>query len=232
MPPGLVISKLGIQAYASGDAVTGMLCLKVGLDFRRTAHLEVSPTKDFDRSRHVLLTSPQLSLSHPEIRHVPLNAPLHSSRLPYHVTAAARLLNLPIARTESKDSLPDVQVSSSGQVSLVCRTRASSFSRTPEWLITIPFETQVQRANGNTYRVRRLTMLRDANHSLQVNLALPKCLDNVIRFQICSPSPSASLGEVSILTEPRMLPLPPISEVDDDDETDEEGSWLEGRFQR
>ena len=41
-------------------------------------------------------------------------------------------------------------------------------------------------------------------------MSLPKCLDNVIRFQILSPyaSSSASLGEVSILTEPKMLPLP------------------------
>ena len=48
----------------------------------------------------------------------------------------------------------------------------------------------------------------------QVLLGLPKCLDNVIRFQILSPpaGPSSeSTGEVSILTEPRILPVPATS---------------------
>jgi len=42
-------------------------------------------------------------------------------------------------------------------------------------------------------------------------MPLPKCLDNVIRFHILSPlfSTSSSTGEVSIFTEPSMLPLTP-----------------------
>lgn len=47
----------------------------------------------------------------------------------------------------------------------------------------------------------------------QTILSIPKCLDNVIRFQIAS-SPSAMIpdpGEVSITTEPKMLPLPASS---------------------
>lgn len=43
----------------------------------------------------------------------------------------------------------------------------------------------------------------------KVLLPLPRCLDNVIRFQILSPSISASsMNQVSVLTEPKMLPLP------------------------
>ena len=105
-------------------------------------------------------------------------------------------------------------------------------------------------------------------------MGLPKCLDNVIRFQILSPPAGPSTGpsgEVSILTEPRILPVPassfagpssprrlssrkpravgaeegwedgedlgPDGEDSEDEEggtedSEEEGSWLEGRFQR
>ena len=54
-----------------------------------------------------------------------------------------------------------------------------------------------------------LILTHFSTHS-QVLLPLAKCLDNVIRFQILSPrdSSSTATGEVSILTEPKMLPLP------------------------
>lgn len=43
----------------------------------------------------------------------------------------------------------------------------------------------------------------------KVLLPIPRCLDNVIRFQILSPSTStSSMNQVSVLTEPKMLPLP------------------------
>lgn len=105
-------------------------------------------------------------------------------------------------------------------------------------------------------------------------MGLPKCLDNVIRLQILSPLAGPSTGpsgEVSILTEPRILPVPassfagpskprslsssqpravgaeegwedgedlgPDGKDSEDEEggtedSEEEGSWLEGRFQR
>lgn len=85
-------------------------------------------------------------------------------------------------------------------------------------------------------------------------LSLPKCLHSVIRFQITPPTSGPSTaGEVSILTEPKMLALPistftspPLpftrEEVNSEDgwedgedrsevSEDDEGSWLEGRFQ-
>jgi len=82
-------------------------------------------------------------------------------------------------------------------------------------------------------------------------LSLPKCLHSIIRFQITPPTsgPSTSTsreGEVSIITEPKMLalpistfPSPPLpfpresveEEWDDESEDEDEGSWLEGRFQ-
>ena len=41
-------------------------------------------------------------------------------------------------------------------------------------------------------------------------LSLPKCLHSVIRFQINPPNAGPSTGgEVSIMTEPKMLALPP-----------------------
>lgn len=86
----------------------------------------------------------------------------------------------------------------------------------------------------------------------------PKCLDNVIRYLIVPKD--EFLAEVSIATEPKILPLPrsafrtplgngqstprkhPFEEgwedgevhgVGSEDEDDsDEGSWLEGRFQR
>lgn len=93
-------------------------------------------------------------------------------------------------------------------------------------------------------------------------MPLPKCVHSVIRLQVLPPRDSSStMGEVSILTEPKMLALPgstftspPISfsssrisgqgvrEADwedgedpraeeSDDELEDEGDWLEGRFQ-
>ena len=84
-------------------------------------------------------------------------------------------------------------------------------------------------------------------------LSLPKCLHSIIRFQITPPTSGPSTaGEVSILTDPKMLalpistftspPLPFPRDVDEgwEDEDldvaseiseDDEGSWLEGRFQ-
>jgi hypothetical protein len=84
-----------------------------------------------------------------------------------------------------------------------------------------------------------------------VLLSLPKCLHSIIRFQITPPTSGPSTaGEVSILTEPKMLALPlstftspPLPFPRDGDEgwededlgseisEDDEGSWLEGRFQ-
>ena len=65
---------------------------------------------------------------------------------------------------------------------------------------------------------------------VQASLSLPKCLDNILRLQITAADEETDLGEVSIVTEPKILPLPPSTFDTADDEG--EASWLEGRFQR
>lgn len=140
---------------------------------------------------------------------------------------------------------------------------AAAAKERTEWLVVIEFEVEVEstelgtdqlfKVSGAGYcDVRTLT-------SAQASLPVPKCLDNVVRFHIV-PEDEAN-SDVSIATEPKVLPLPPShfsqprrdpapstpsrrpriedgwadGEVPGADETsdeEEEGSWLEGRFQR
>ncbi|WVR09326.1 hypothetical protein IAU60_006392 [Kwoniella sp. DSM 27419] len=290
MPPsGLIISKLGIQATASDDSVKGLLCLKISLP-RESEGRPGARWALFNSSPPKLL---KLATIHP------LPLPLPASRAE-PLKTAAKLLSLP-APTSYPPSphaglggKPYIDVSSTtGKVFVVLdpvsagrRGRASSIHASGsvagtsenkegrrDWLVCLEFEIGLEQG------------LEEGIN--KVLLPLPKCLDNVIRFQILSPG-SLPNGEVNILTEPKMLPLPAsafaaappgrrrlsnttssphtdkgkarvtavgqeegwedgedlgpddeaVHEVDgeenpgsDDEDSNSEGSWLEGRFQ-
>ncbi|KAK8854518.1 hypothetical protein IAR55_003257 [Kwoniella newhampshirensis] len=210
-PSGLVITKLGVQATASEDLVRGLLCLKISL-----------PKESEGRTgaRWALFnSSPPRLLSQPAIYPLPL--PLPSSRSgPLRI--ASTLLSLPAPTSYPPASPPDlggkpyIDVSgTTGKVYVVVdpvttvrrgsnRSGGSSGSgvggSSPEnrkdWLIVMDFEISVE---------------GDIDESLsKVLIPVPKCLDNVIRFQIATPSSSSSSSssEIRILTEPKILSLP------------------------
>ncbi|WVN86138.1 uncharacterized protein L203_101299 [Cryptococcus depauperatus CBS 7841] len=246
MPPSaLVISKLGIKCATSDTHVKGLLCLKISLP------------KDYPGStgaRWALFnSSPPNLVSQPTLHALPLaysNSP--------NLRTAISLLSLPtssdLPSPASLATRPYIDVSSTtAKVYVVTdaigNRRRSGFkgklenTERSEWLVCMEF---------------KQTLDRDADEEIyKVLLPLPRCLDNVIRFQIVPPSTSTSIvNEVSILTEPKMLPLPPSTsqsnlystsqkdsetfaaewEVEDvfgngDEVGDEGSSWLEGRFQ-
>jgi hypothetical protein len=120
-----------------------------------------------------------------------------------------------------------LDVSSSGQVWVVVDPVAPGIRKSQaktgregregrkDYLVLMEFEMGYEAvAVEGLYKVRagydRRMLQRNADN-WQVLFPLPKCLDNVIRFQIHSPraSSSTSSGEVNILTEPKMLALPP-----------------------
>ncbi|OCF38740.1 hypothetical protein I317_07469 [Kwoniella heveanensis CBS 569] len=207
-PSGLVISKLGVQATAADDQVKGLLCLKISLP----REIEGRPG-----ARWALFSSnpPPLTCT-PSI--FPLPLPLPASRLP-PCKLASKLLSLPLPTSYPPSpqtplgEKPYIDVSSTtGKIAVVMdpspsvRRRGSSIgtsgsgggsssttrSGRRDWLVCMEF--QVDLESGVEEAISK------------VLLPLPKCLDNVIRFQIISPSNST--GEVSILTDPKMLPLP------------------------
>ncbi|WVQ95220.1 hypothetical protein IAU59_002315 [Kwoniella sp. CBS 9459] len=271
-PSGLVISKLGVQATAADDHVKGLLCLKISLP---------RETEGRPGARWALFSSnpPQLT-STPSIHPLPL--PLPASRLP-SCKLASRLLSLPLPTSYPPSpqtplgEKPYIDISSTtGKIAVVMDpshsvrrnsrgthlgtgggggggSSSTAKAGRRDWLVCLEFEVGLE--NGIEEGISK------------VLLPLPKCLDNVIRFQIASPGNST--GEVSILTEPKMLPLPssafsrpspqPRSAASpshaqnakgknrailgeegwedgedlgpEDLQSDEESSWLEGRFQ-
>ncbi|KAK4685147.1 hypothetical protein P7C73_g5016, partial [Tremellales sp. Uapishka_1] len=223
-PVGLVIAKLGIQATASSDSVRGVLCLKISLPkegenrqgLRWPLFACESPSlerKAFRSTTHHQTATPIPLLSSPTLHPLPLPQTASSTPSPFLKTAST-LLSLPPPSSyppQSHSSLggkPFLDVSSTtGQVSVVIdpvvsgtmgrsgHRRNESIGGRKDWLIIIEFEMNCQTVEEGLFKVV---------------LPLPKCLDNVIRFQILPPSASSStMGEVSILTEPKMLPLPP-----------------------
>lgn len=84
-----------------------------------------------------------------------------------------------------------------------------------EWVVIMEFETAVQEGSERGFdkviSAPPWVHIGDtADVHLQVLLSLPKCLHSVIRFQVTPPSVGTSTdGEVSIMTEPKMLALPP-----------------------
>ncbi|ORX38208.1 hypothetical protein BD324DRAFT_619978 [Kockovaella imperatae] len=235
---GVVVSKLGIEACACGDVVTGVLCLKV------------NTPSDGTRYKIPLLTGwGNMITSSPLIYPFRLSV---DDMLPSHYETARRLLSPPTtSRAQTApQAAPSIELSND-QVVLVGQTsshgrstgessRRGSMSRV-DWMIILPFELGVTRSNSGAFSVR---------------LPLPKCLDNVLRLQIASAERDKPMGEVSILTEPKILPVPASTfdspskaqkgipgtpkgkleqwndSKDTTDESDEDDAcWLEGRFQ-
>ncbi|OXB35752.1 hypothetical protein LQV05_005795 [Cryptococcus neoformans] len=208
-PSGLVISKLGIQATASDTHARGLICLKVSLP-------KESPGRPGARWMLFNSTPPAL-VSQPTIHPLPL--PLPSSQSPY-LRIASTLLSLPHSTsyppTPSQPSIlggkPYIDVSSTtGKVFVVVDSLGDSRRRGS-------FKGKAD-SNGSTERDRKdwlvaMEFQQVLESSVEdgiykVLLPLPRCLDNVIRLQILSPSIStSSMNQVSVLTEPKMLPLP------------------------
>ncbi|WRT68697.1 uncharacterized protein IL334_005677 [Kwoniella shivajii] len=212
-PSGLVITKLGVQATSSDDQVKGLLCLKISLP---------KDAEGRPGARWALFNSnPPKLLSAPTI--LPLPLPLPASRTP-SLRTAATLLSLsastsyPPSSPSGLGGKPYIDVSSTtGKIFVVVdpvsgrkgsqnhRSVGSSSTQgaRKDWLVcmefTVPLEQDVEEGIS------------------KVLLPLPKCLDNIIRFQILSPSSASSSPssmssvqqEVNILTDPKMLPLPP-----------------------
>ncbi|ORY32163.1 hypothetical protein BCR39DRAFT_524423 [Naematelia encephala] len=221
-PSGLVISKLAIQATASEESVKGILCLKISLP---------SVTDSRQPLRWPLFTSkPPKLLSTPIIQPLPLPDKYrksHNKRL----RIAATLLSLPQPNAYPPSQLqglskPSIDVSSTtGQIYVVLNSSGT------------PSRRQEQNRDDSAARREYLVVL-DVEVPLEdlsrVSIPLPKCLDNVIRFQIVAPE---SQGEVSILTEPKLLPLPasafsipawPAGIVDSQRVVGKEDGWEDG----
>ncbi|WVF67645.1 hypothetical protein IAT40_002404 [Kwoniella sp. CBS 6097] len=205
-PSGLVINKLGVQATAADDRVKGLLCLKISLP---------RETDGRPGARWALFSSnPPALTSTPSIYPLPL--PLPASRLP-SCKLASKLLSLPLPTSYPPSpqtplgEKPYIDVSSTtGKIAVVmdpsptsrrnsrgthhggAGSSSAAKSSRRDWLVCMEFEVGLE--NGMEEGISK------------VLLPLPKCLDNVIRFQITSPTNAT--GEVSILTEPKMLPLP------------------------
>ncbi|ODN98213.1 hypothetical protein I350_07859 [Cryptococcus amylolentus CBS 6273] len=232
-PQGLVISKLGVQASASGTDVTGLIALKISLP------------KDMGTksgARWMIFNStatPPAITSRPSIHPLPLPLPLSSSSR--ELSTACNLLSIQPAPlyppSPQGGTEPYIDVSSTtGKVYVVvdpasgaAKQRRGSFKGKGaedgrrDWLVILPFSQPLEKEEDGLSKVL---------------LPLPKCLDNVIRFRILSPDGGQKdVSEVSILTDPKLLALPEGTFGEEGDETfdtvdeDEGSSWLEGRFQ-
>ncbi|WVQ77630.1 hypothetical protein IAR50_007318 [Cryptococcus sp. DSM 104548] len=233
-PQGLVISKLGVQASASGTDVTGLIALKISLP-RDIGTKSGARWMIFNST-----ASPPAITSQPQIHPLPLP---HNSTSDV-LSTACRLLSISSAPSYPPSSQsgtqPYIDVSSTtGKVYVVVdatgegsKQRRGSFKGSGaedgrrDWLVVLPVSQPLEKEEDGLTKVL---------------LPLPRCLDNVIRFRILSPGVGEKdASEVSILTDPKLLALPDgtFGEEGDDNfgtvtgqNEDEGSSWLEGRFQ-
>ncbi|WWC90409.1 uncharacterized protein L201_005344 [Kwoniella dendrophila CBS 6074] len=223
-PSGLVISKLGIQATASDDVVRGLMCLKISLPKEsagrpgaRWALFGSTPPKILStptlyplplpipasRTKQLRIASKLLSLN--QSTSYPPSPPTNLGGKPYidisSTTGKVYVVVDPISSSRSRRNSQGHRVSGSGSTSSI----APSSGNRKEWLICMEFEIPLE--------------IGLEEGISKVLLPIPKCLDNTIRFQILSPAnPSSSSStsslsslnqEINILTDPKMLPLPP-----------------------
>ncbi|KAL1413488.1 hypothetical protein Q8F55_001262 [Vanrija albida] len=259
--PGLVVSKLGIEAMTEGDLAVGLLCLKV------TIPRDLDPRQ---QARWPLFSGPP-----PKLRSIPALYPLSvvptllgSPNSPQRLAAAVALLSLkpsaypPIAPGPTSQR-PVVDVSATtGQVYVVLEEGSSPPRRASgggapgspapsarsEWLIIMEIELPIQAVKGPS-----------GDEQFGVSIPLPRCLDNAIKFKVLPRD--TNRREFEIVTAPKVMRNPRpggkrrarrssvhsgieegwedgevpgvIDALSDDDDSDDEVACdeLEGRFQ-